>query len=199
MFGRAAELEEPFLDILFGLQDLPVVKDIRGIGLLGAVDMAPDGAVGKRGYKALKAFFDEGVLVKMTGDSVILAPPFVATEDEIAEMLQKVRARHLHLRAAASGDLPRGREPLLRGPAAAAADAGRAEALRPALPLSVRHPLAAARPGGRAGMQCSAAGLRLSPPATTSSLWPRLRPRRRAAARELRLRYTGERGVGCLG
>ena len=54
--------------------------------------MAPDGAVGKRGYKALKAFFDEGVLVKMTGDSVILAPPFVATEDEIAEMLQKVRA-----------------------------------------------------------------------------------------------------------
>lgn len=92
LFGRAAELEKPFLDILFSMQDLPIVTDIRGIGLLGAIDMAPDGTLGKRGYKALKAFFDAGVLVKMTGDTVILAPPFVATEDEIAEMLQKVRA-----------------------------------------------------------------------------------------------------------
>ena len=92
LFSRAAELEKPFLDILFSMQDLPIVTDIRGIGLLGAIDMAPDGTVGKRGYKALKAFFEAGVLVKMTGDSVILAPPFVATEDEITEMLQKVRA-----------------------------------------------------------------------------------------------------------
>jgi beta-alanine--pyruvate transaminase len=80
------------LDILFDMRDLPIVTDIRGIGLLGTIDMAPDGAIGKRGYKALKAFFDAGVLVKMTGDSVLLAPPFIASEDEIGEMLGKVRA-----------------------------------------------------------------------------------------------------------
>jgi beta-alanine--pyruvate transaminase len=92
LFDRAADLEKPFLDILFDMRDLPIVTDIRGIGLLGTIDMAPDGAAGKRGYKALKAFFDVGVLVKMTGDSVLLAPPFVASEDEIGEMLGKVRA-----------------------------------------------------------------------------------------------------------
>ncbi|HAT35396.1 MAG TPA: aspartate aminotransferase family protein [Rhodospirillaceae bacterium] len=92
LFERAASLEQPFLDLLFGFKDLELVTDIRGIGLLGTIDLAPDGAVGKRGYRALKAFFEAGVLVKMTGDSVLLAPPFVASEDEVGEMLEKVRA-----------------------------------------------------------------------------------------------------------
>jgi beta-alanine--pyruvate transaminase len=91
LFARAASLEAGFLDALFALQALDVVTDIRGIGLLGTIDLAPDGAVGKRGYRALKAFFDAGVLVKMTGDSVLLAPPFVATPDEIVEMIEKIR------------------------------------------------------------------------------------------------------------
>lgn len=91
LFERAAVLEKPFLDALFEFNDLPVITDIRGIGLLGTLDLAPDGAVGKRGYRALKAFFEAGVLVKMTGDSVLLAPPFVASEDDVGEMLDKVR------------------------------------------------------------------------------------------------------------
>jgi beta-alanine--pyruvate transaminase len=92
LFERAAEMEKPFLENLFALSDLSIVTDIRGIGLLGAIDMAPSGAVGKRGARALKAFFDVGVLVKMTGDSVLLAPPFVASEAEISQMFEKIRS-----------------------------------------------------------------------------------------------------------
>jgi beta-alanine--pyruvate transaminase len=92
LFERAAKMEKPFLEMLFALRDLSIVTDIRGIGLLGAIDMAPSGAVGKRGARALKAFFDAGVLVKMTGDSVLLAPPFVASEAEISQMFKRIRS-----------------------------------------------------------------------------------------------------------
>ena len=92
LFERAAKMEKPFLEMLFALRDLSIVTDIRGIGLLGAIDMAPSGAVGKRGARALKAFFDAGVLVKMTGASVLLAPPFVASEAEISQMFKRIRS-----------------------------------------------------------------------------------------------------------
>ena len=92
LFERSATLEKPFLEELFALADLPLVKDIRGIGMLGAVDLNCDETVGKRGHRALKAFFDAGVLVKMTGDTVILAPPFISSEADLGVMFGRVRS-----------------------------------------------------------------------------------------------------------
>ena len=92
LFERSAALEKPFLEELFALADLPLVKDIRGIGMLGAVDLNCDETVGKRGHRALKAFFDAGVLVKMTGDTVILAPPFISSEADLGVMFDRVRS-----------------------------------------------------------------------------------------------------------
>jgi beta-alanine--pyruvate transaminase len=91
LFARARSLEQPFLDAVFALAELPVVTDVRGIGLFAGVDLAPDGAPGRRGYQAVRDFFEAGVLVKLTGDAILLAPPFVAEPSEIDQMIERIR------------------------------------------------------------------------------------------------------------
>ncbi|MEO5699197.1 MAG: aspartate aminotransferase family protein [Casimicrobiaceae bacterium] len=95
LFERARELSPYFLDALFSLGDLPGVTDIRGYGLFGAIDLAVDGTPGKRGYELQKKLFDNGLHLKTTGDSALLAPPLIASKehiDNIAETLRKTLA-----------------------------------------------------------------------------------------------------------
>jgi beta-alanine--pyruvate transaminase len=89
LFQKSAAMEEHFLDQLFAMRERDIVTDIRGIGLLGAIDLAArDGVPGVRGAQALKDFYEAGVLVKMTGDTVIVAPPFVAETADIDRMFE---------------------------------------------------------------------------------------------------------------
>jgi beta-alanine--pyruvate transaminase len=45
--GRA--LSPYFLDAMFSLKDVPVVADIRGYGMLAAIELHSDGVAGRRG------------------------------------------------------------------------------------------------------------------------------------------------------
>ena len=95
LFDRAARLSPYFLDRMFELSELPAVTDIRGYGLLAAFDLAPDGEPGARGYACLKRLFEEGLLIKWTGDTGIVAPALVAEPshvDEIVDILRRVLA-----------------------------------------------------------------------------------------------------------
>lgn len=60
LFQRAVELEGYWQDALFSLRDLPNVVDIRAVGLVGGVQLAPhaDGP-GKRGYDVFERCFWE--------------------------------------------------------------------------------------------------------------------------------------------
>ena len=91
LFERAAALSQPFLDAVFSLQDLPVVTDIRGFGLLAGIDLAPDGRPGKRGFAVLRALFEAGLVVRVTADTVILAPPFIATPSDLGRIVDVLR------------------------------------------------------------------------------------------------------------
>ncbi len=86
LFDQARALSEPFLDRLFALRELPVVTGIRGIGLLGAVDLATDGTPGKRGYRAVMDLYEKGVLTKLTGDCMLIAPAFICTEKNLDQI-----------------------------------------------------------------------------------------------------------------
>ena len=87
LFARAARSAPGFLDMMFSLEDLPAVTDVRGYGMLGAADLAPSPeGPGKRGYDALKRLYAAGLVVKVTGDTVILSPPLIAEESHIAEI-----------------------------------------------------------------------------------------------------------------
>jgi beta-alanine--pyruvate transaminase len=92
LFERARALEPKFADAAMALRGLPGVLDIRTIGLVAGIDLAskPDG-FGKRAYAAMeKAFHEHGLMIRVTGDTIALSPPLIASEDEIGEIFAKV-------------------------------------------------------------------------------------------------------------
>lgn len=95
LFERARALSPYFLEGLFSLKDLPVVTDIRGYGMLGAIDVAVDGTPGRRGHVLQNRLFDNGLHLKTTGDAAIVAPPLIAEKshvDMIVDVLRKTIA-----------------------------------------------------------------------------------------------------------
>ena len=76
----------------------PIVGDVRGIGLIGAIELAADPRARKpfdaaRGVGAYlaKAAQDHGLIVRvMAGDIVAFSPPLTITEAEIDELLAKL-------------------------------------------------------------------------------------------------------------
>jgi len=88
---RAAAMSPRFLEGLFALKDLPVVTDIRGYGLFGTLDIAPKERPGLRGTRLIQELFDAGLIVKMTGDSMLVAPPLVCEDAHLDELFTKIR------------------------------------------------------------------------------------------------------------
>jgi beta-alanine--pyruvate transaminase len=93
LVARAAELERVLEDSIHSLRDEPHVADIRNFGLAAAVELIP--VPGKPGIRALEAFekgLDAGVLLRFTGDTLAVAPPFISTDDQVREMVEIIRA-----------------------------------------------------------------------------------------------------------
>lgn len=91
LFERAAELSPYFLDAVWSLRDIPIVTDIRGYGMLGAIDLEPADKPGARGYEVLCDLFNSGVLARVGGDTLIFAPAFIAEHKHIDEIIDKAR------------------------------------------------------------------------------------------------------------
>ena len=94
LFERCAELAPYFEQMLQGLKGLPHVIDIRNLGLVGAVELEPvASAPTKRAFEAFLKCYEEGVLIRTTGDIIALSPPLIidkAQIDRIGEVLAKV-------------------------------------------------------------------------------------------------------------
>jgi len=93
VFARGAALAPRFQESVFALRDIGIVRDVRGFGLLAGIDLEPDGGPGARGALALRRFYDAGLVVRMTGDTLILAPALVAEPeqaDRICEIVDEV-------------------------------------------------------------------------------------------------------------
>jgi len=92
LFARAKRLEPLWGRAAMGLRNLPNVLDIRTLGLTAGIDLAarPD-APGRRAYDAMvKAFHEENLVIRVTGDTLALTPPLIVGESEIADMFERV-------------------------------------------------------------------------------------------------------------
>jgi beta-alanine--pyruvate transaminase len=88
LLTRAATLADGFQEALHSLKGLPNVVDIRNLGLVGAVELAPRaGAPGARAYDVFVDCFNKGLLVRVTGDIVALSPPLIIEREEIGTMV----------------------------------------------------------------------------------------------------------------
>ena len=92
LFDRARELEPYWQDAIHSLRQSPNVIDVRDIGLVGAVELAPlAGRPGARGYNVLCRAFTSGLLVRVTADTIALSPPLIISEAQIDELVDKLR------------------------------------------------------------------------------------------------------------
>ena len=82
---------------LNALADHPLVGEVRGMGLIGAVEIVADKATKRSfaasqgvGPKAVDFALDHGLVNRAVGgDSVALCPPLIITEAEINEMFDR--------------------------------------------------------------------------------------------------------------
>jgi beta-alanine--pyruvate transaminase len=92
LIERAAAMSDYFLDGIFSLKDIPGIVDIRGVGMMAAIELAPGATPGARGHEAQKALYDANLNLKATGDSIIFGPPFIAEKHHIDEIINKTRS-----------------------------------------------------------------------------------------------------------
>ena len=79
------------------LNDHPLVGEVRGLGMLGAIELVKDKTTRARyegkgvGMICRQFCFDNGLIMRAVGDTMIIAPPLVITREEIDELVEKAR------------------------------------------------------------------------------------------------------------
>lgn len=75
----------PFLAGLRALQGQhPMVKEVRGIGLLAGVELTPG-----HGKECARIAEEEGLIVRAIGDTIAFCPPLIISEQEVQELLTR--------------------------------------------------------------------------------------------------------------
>ncbi|WP_339101709.1 aminotransferase class III-fold pyridoxal phosphate-dependent enzyme [Pseudomonas sp. G166] len=83
----------PWQSAALALQGVGPVLDVRTIGLLCAVELEPrSGAAGARGSEVALWCFEHGVLVRGSGDTIVISPPLVISQHEIAQVFDTLAA-----------------------------------------------------------------------------------------------------------
>ena len=91
LFQRARDLETYWQEAVHMLRQSPNVADVRNIGLVGAIELAPaEGRPGARGNDVYRRAFESGLLVRVTGDTIALSPPLIISEQQIDEIVEKL-------------------------------------------------------------------------------------------------------------
>jgi len=87
LFARVAAMEPELERRAHALHGLPHVIDIRNIGLIAAIELAPRPGPISRALEVFERCLDAGVLVRANGPTVVVAPPFIVTEAQIDEIV----------------------------------------------------------------------------------------------------------------
>ncbi|HEX6048148.1 MAG TPA: aspartate aminotransferase family protein [Gemmatimonadaceae bacterium] len=91
LFARAAELAPYWEDAAHALRGVPHVIDVRNLGLVAAVELEPRaGAPGARAYETFVKCFENGLLIRVTGDVIALSPPLIVEKTHIDEMFGRL-------------------------------------------------------------------------------------------------------------
>ena len=93
LFNRALSLEDAFADALHSLKDEPYVIDVRNYGLIGAVELTPiEGKPTARAMSIFRECYDQGLIIRTTGDTVAFSPPLIVKESQIEQTVEIIRA-----------------------------------------------------------------------------------------------------------
>ena len=91
LLTRGSTLAKDWHEMIHGLKSLPNVIDIRTIGLIAGIELqSRPGAPGTRGYDAFVKCFADGLLVRVTGDTVAMSPPLILERSHIETIVSKL-------------------------------------------------------------------------------------------------------------
>ena len=94
LFDRARNMAAHFENAVHSLKGVPHVIDVRNFGLMAGIELEPrPGKPGTRAFDAFLRGFEQGVLVRTTGDIIALSPPLIINRqqiDDLAGTLDKV-------------------------------------------------------------------------------------------------------------
>lgn len=91
LYEKAIELEAYWEDAVHSLKGTRHVIDCRNIGLIGGIELEPrPGAPTKRAMEAFHRCFDDGLLIRVTGDIIALSPPLILEKSHIDEIFGKL-------------------------------------------------------------------------------------------------------------
>ncbi len=85
---RAAVLGRRLRRGLAALRSRAGVRDVRCIGLMAAVELAVDGPVGAE--RVRDHALEQGVIIRASGDNVVVCPPLIATDREIDRIVDTI-------------------------------------------------------------------------------------------------------------
>jgi beta-alanine--pyruvate transaminase len=92
LLTRAGDLQAYFGEAVHSLRGEPNVIDIRNIGLVGGVELAPIvGSPAKRAFDIFLDCYERGVLLRTTGDTVALSPPLIIERGQIDQLVDTLR------------------------------------------------------------------------------------------------------------
>jgi len=90
---NAQAVSDYFQEAAHALRGLPHVIDVRTIGLIAGIELSSiPGRVGARAYDAFVRAFNDGILIRVTGDIIALSPPLVINKQQIDELFGKLAA-----------------------------------------------------------------------------------------------------------
>jgi beta-alanine--pyruvate transaminase len=82
--GRAMAMEGYFEDGAHSMNGLPNVIDVRNMGLVAGIELQPRaGAPTDRAVRVFQRCFDNGVLIRTTGDIIALSPPLIVERKHV--------------------------------------------------------------------------------------------------------------------
>ena len=97
LFERAASLAPYWEDAVHSLRGRPHVIDLRTVGLVAGIELEPRaGKPGARAFDAFIACFNDGLLIRVTGDVIALSPPLIVEQwhiDRMVDMLGRALQR----------------------------------------------------------------------------------------------------------
>lgn len=96
LFDHAREVGQHLQYGLRKFADRPFVGEVRGIGLIGAVELVADKAtkapfdpIGKVGGYLVSRAQEHGLILRNLGDSIAFSPPLIITEAQVDDMLER--------------------------------------------------------------------------------------------------------------
>jgi beta-alanine--pyruvate transaminase len=93
LFERVAGLQAHFAQAVHSLRGEPNVIDIRNLGLVGGIELAPlPGQPAKRAFDIFLDLFAQGLLIRTTGDTLALSPPLIISAEQITQTVEMIRA-----------------------------------------------------------------------------------------------------------